>query len=54
MQDDFWTKAFEEYIKNLNIMNDVKEDDHTHEWKQYIGITRTYDYCECGEKKNVC
>lgn len=24
---------------------------HTHKWLKYQGLTDTYDYCECGEKK---
>lgn len=23
---------------------------HKHEWKQYVGFTNRYRYCECGEK----
>ncbi len=26
---------------------------HWHSWKRYTGIVRIYDYCECGEKKEL-
>lgn len=24
---------------------------HVHEWKQYVGFTERYEYCDCGTKR---
>lgn len=37
--------------QELEMMDNRMIVDHIHEWKDYVGFTDTYKYCECGEKK---
>lgn len=47
---DLFQKQVNDWIKNKE--EGIQKQSHTHEWKRYIGLTRVFDYCDCGEKKN--
>lgn len=40
-----------EYNCELVTKFEHKQSWHVHDLKQYIGITHTYQYCECGYKE---
>lgn len=35
----------------LEMMDNKPITYHIHDWRDYIGFTDVYKYCDCGEKK---
>lgn len=31
----------------------MQHDQHSHEWKKYVGVTDVYEYCDCGTKRRI-